>query len=702
MNRFLDSKMQARVEERVKKSLGSYEDSKVRTDELKRYVNRALQLGRADLAAEIVEAKASDEPDIPPELILERIINESQLTGVAFFYRGIRAARAIGRVVIGNGGFGTGFMISPSLMMTNNHVLRTAQSAASSVIEFDFARDLSGSLMTRQVFKLHPQVFFRTNDKIDYSIVAVERTNAQQQPVEGRGWLHLIRESGKAVMGERLNIIQHPDARPQMIALRENTLIGVDGFFLHYSTDTRPGSSGSPVMNDQFQLAALHHAGVPRRDANGHLIKRDGRRFRSGDDPSEIDWIANEGARVSQIVSDLSSQQLSDNERRLFEEALIAAPVDAEVFGTEVPANGGNGNPTSRPSGAVNADGLARWDFQLTFGPKGQPCQTQSRALGADGARLQPTADASDALSGSVGTTEEDSYLNNAAQEIVTSQYYESIDADASPDQLFHALSKLVSESHDTVLGYRTARHSHLYPNVDRHPDGNLRSVYSGDPVDEEQIRAEMKRFEEAAAVVAAREGFESSELSADQLENIDLVLESSGPFNCEHCVPQSWFDKKQPMKADLHHLFTCEPGCNSFRSNIPYWEFDDDEAESLRAIEVAVEMLDNLHQEGNRPACGVRDGRKFEPEANKGAVARATMYFLLRYPGLIGDIKTGSKSELTKSRLEILLDWSDAEKPSLWEKHRNAEIAKVQGNRNPLIDHPEWAREINFNRGFG
>ncbi len=77
--------MQARVEERVKKSLRSYEDAKVQADEVKRYVNRALQLGRADLAAEIVEAKASDEPDIPPELILERIINESQLTGVAFF-----------------------------------------------------------------------------------------------------------------------------------------------------------------------------------------------------------------------------------------------------------------------------------------------------------------------------------------------------------------------------------------------------------------------------------------------------------------------------------------------------------------------------------------------------------------------------------------------------------------------------------------
>ncbi|HBE70788.1 MAG TPA: hypothetical protein DDW52_21800 [Planctomycetaceae bacterium] len=695
----LDSKVQARVEERVKKSLSAYQGPTVQADELRRYVNRALQLGRADLAAEIVEAEASESDKLEPDVVLERIINESQLTGVAFFYRGILAARAIGRVVIGGGGFGTGFMISPSLMMTNNHVLETSQSAAASTIEFDFARDLSGNLMKRQTFRLSPQNFFRTNSKIDYSVVAVEATNSEQHLAKNRGWLHLIRESGKAVIGERLNIIQHPDARPQMIALRENTLIGVDGPFLHYSTDTRPGSSGSPVMNDQFQLAALHHAGVPKRDTNGHLLKRNGRRFRAGDDPGEIAWIANEGARVSQIVKDLLSQQLSEQERSLIDEAFIEAPLDTGEMLPEPPADGGSGNRSGPTGGVVGSDGIARWNFQLTFGPTDRPCQTGSQFARAGDTLVAPSSAAG---ANKLRAEEEDSYFDSVAEAEAAERYYEAVDRDANPNKLYQALSKLVIDSHDTVFGYRTARHSHLYPNIDRHPDGNLRSVYSGEPVDEELIQAEIARFEEAAALVAAENGLESSDLSTEQLENIDLVLESSGPFNCEHVVPQSWFDKKQPMKADLHHLFTCEPGCNSFRSNIPYWDFDDEEAESLRAIEVAVEMLDNLQQEGSRAACGVRDGRKFEPDANKGAVARATLYFLLRYPGLVGDIKTGSKSELTKSRLEILLDWSDAEPPSKWEKHRNAEIAKVQGNRNPLIDHPEWARDTNFNLGFG
>ncbi|MCE0446644.1 endonuclease [Streptomyces tricolor] len=38
--------------------------------------------------------------------------------------------------------------------------------------------------------------------------------------------------------------------------------------------------------------------------------------------------------------------------------------------------------------------------------------------------------------------------------------------------------------------------------------------------------------------------------------------------------MPQSWFAKREPMRGDLHHLFACEPECNSFRGNIPYTDF--------------------------------------------------------------------------------------------------------------------------------
>lgn len=51
--------------------------------------------------------------------------------------------------------------------------------------------------------------------------------------------------------------------------------------------------------------------------------------------------------------------------------------------------------------------------------------------------------------------------------------------------------------------------------------------------------------------------------------------------------------------------------------------------------------------------------------------------------------------------RLVMLLDWHDAHPVTLYERHRNMAVAEKQGNRNPLIDHPEWASLIDFARGL-
>jgi endonuclease G len=65
--------------------------------------------------------------------------------------------------------------------------------------------------------------------------------------------------------GEYLTIIQHPSGGDKQIALRENQLLKIDTHTLWYRTDTSPGSSGSPVFNDVWQVVALHHSGVPKK-----------------------------------------------------------------------------------------------------------------------------------------------------------------------------------------------------------------------------------------------------------------------------------------------------------------------------------------------------------------------------------------------------------------------------------------------------
>jgi endonuclease I len=225
-------------------------------------------------------------------------------------------------------------------------------------------------------------------------------------------------------------------------------------------------------------------------------------------------------------------------------------------------------------------------------------------------------------------------------------------------------------------LPYNKARLVHLYPWIDRREGSSLKlcGIYSNEIFDAQEIirqEAEMERQREQAI---------RERMTHEALETVDETffeeLEAAYPFNCEHVVPQSWFNKRKQPKTDLHHLFTCEWNCNSFRGNRAYFDFQ---------------------TEAYRDNCGESDEGKFEPKNGKGAVARATLYFLLRYPGDVSN----SKKEMPIERLKTIIKWAKEDKVDLWERHRNAEIQKVQGNRNPLIDFPDLVDKIEFELGW-
>jgi hypothetical protein len=90
--------------------------------------------------------------------------------------------------------------------------------------------------------------------------------------------------------------------------------------FIQYQTDTEPGSSGSPVYNDQWEVTALHHSGVPRTDDQGRILRRDGRIWQGGDGDDAIDWISNEGVRISAILKHLATLPLNDARRAFLAE----------------------------------------------------------------------------------------------------------------------------------------------------------------------------------------------------------------------------------------------------------------------------------------------------------------------------------------------------------------------------------------------
>jgi endonuclease G len=228
-------------------------------------------------------------------IVLERIINTADFVDVRYLEAGVAAARAVCRIDIRDDsgrtvGFGTGSLVAPRLLLTNHHVLESVEVAAASRAEFDFQDGLDGQPLTSASFALDPGLFFLADSELDFALVAVA---AGPQALELFGRNPLIEAEGKAVVGEFVTIVQHPRGHKKQVALRENRIVDLFDSFLHYEADTEPGSSGSPVFNDQWEIVALHHASVP---APSH---------------DELGGFMNEGIRASRILKFVRAQRLS-------------------------------------------------------------------------------------------------------------------------------------------------------------------------------------------------------------------------------------------------------------------------------------------------------------------------------------------------------------------------------------------------------
>ena len=680
--------------------------SPLEIDEPERVEKRLARLSRsvepARVARAIIPAEGvalvSDEPAAVmsvEDIARERILGVSDLLSVNFFDLGNLAARSVARVRIKTAtgriaGYGTGFMVSPRLMLTNNHVLGNPRDASFSQFEFNFQDDFEGKPMPTIVFELDPATFFITDPHLDYTLVAVRDGAADRTPLQSFGWRRLIEEEGKILRGEYASIIQHPDGGPKQLALRENQVIDVLEDFMHYKTDTAPGSSGSPVFNDQWEVVALHHSGVPKKDQQGRVLAVDGSVWTASMGEGKINWIANEGVRVSRIVRHIKTQNLTTTQRRLRSELLESAPPSPASLPHELITSAPSTVAAPQPQLLVpSAGGDDR--FSLTV-PLTISIQLNAPLAAAQGVTVEPASPIVQP-SGKLKQPEDSSDLRDALAEFDEAKtkkyydeekdrkdrtaYYKGLDKTLSPAKFFDALSELLTKTHTNQPKYKPS--INVYPWVDLQPSLKLTSIYSGKEFDaEEFIREDVRIDQERAArfqerVIAAEATFGAEQLA----EELD-VLEAQMPFNCEHSVCQSYFGKREPMRGDIHHLFACESNCNSFRGNTPYFDFKD-------------------FEEVIREECGKLEANMFEPSAGKGAAARANFYFLLRYPGEINSLS----QEYDEERLQMLLGWHQDNPVTEWERHRNMAIFAVQGNRNPLIDFPSWSKKIDFKRGL-
>ncbi|BBX07354.1 trypsin-like serine peptidase [Mycolicibacterium aichiense] len=261
---------------------------------------------------------------------IERIIDGDDLKPISWLTKARTAAAAVGLIsmeVDGKEASATGFMISPCLMMTNHHVLHTAEEASDPSVNFTFGHEKSSDnrpLVGEETISLDAAAFFVSSEELDYTIVGVGRTTDRQLPGDKYGRLPLIKASSKALPGSALNIIQHPGGNYKQIAFRNNLMTDAETpNLLVYLADTTPGSSGSPVLDDDFDLVALHHGSRDFTDDHGNKIDLNGDPVTAETPEALRYWVANEGIRISAIVADLARRQMSPQQRALISAAIL-------------------------------------------------------------------------------------------------------------------------------------------------------------------------------------------------------------------------------------------------------------------------------------------------------------------------------------------------------------------------------------------
>jgi endonuclease G len=255
---------------------------------------------------------------------LERYIGSADLLDAVWLRQAAAAADAVAQLEAPAGN-GTGFLVSPWLLLTNHHVVPTPEDAAGADVHFRYEKNAAGKITRTRDHRMDPDRFFITSPQLalDFTLVALTATARGRPPGSDFGHIPLIGATGKILLGQPVNIIQHPDGRPREIAIRNNRLLNVeDAKRIVYETDTESGASGAPVFNDRWEAVALHYTSVDATDEQGHPIDRNGDPV-TRDTPEQLrNWVANAGIRVSAIVADIEARVYDADWQALVDELL--------------------------------------------------------------------------------------------------------------------------------------------------------------------------------------------------------------------------------------------------------------------------------------------------------------------------------------------------------------------------------------------
>lgn len=189
--------------------------------------------------------------------LTERVVHTNTSRPVAFLSAAVAVAHCVAyvRVTTDTGSWsGTGFLVGPDLLLTSNHVLPRADLALRTTFRFNYQDDADGRPAQPEDYVGAPGGLFHTSRHLDYTLVQLDGR-------AGERWTYLPLDVETVAVGDRVTTIQHPGGQPKRIALRDNVVEYVGDGVVQYVTSTSPGSSGAPVLTDEWRVCAVHRAG---------------------------------------------------------------------------------------------------------------------------------------------------------------------------------------------------------------------------------------------------------------------------------------------------------------------------------------------------------------------------------------------------------------------------------------------------------
>lgn len=235
---------------------------------------------------------------------LEAIVGEEDLTvEIGYLRQGIEAARSVAKLLVpryfggaaqmtGDApayGQGTGWLVAPRLLLTNHHVLdardrRPPPEDPASPADFDLQARNTRVEFDYYVEGADPTLWrgaelVASDPTIDFALLRIapdDPAMPERPPLRVRKEPMVRPRSPR--LKERVNVLQHPEGDPMRVGFRDNFVIEGSDQVLSYLTDTRGGSSGSPVLDHGWGVVALHRGSrrLPeqgRPDLRGFLVK---------------------------------------------------------------------------------------------------------------------------------------------------------------------------------------------------------------------------------------------------------------------------------------------------------------------------------------------------------------------------------------------------------------------------------------------